>query len=143
MESKAVTMVLVKFTTMMGYIFKMGVAEIYPSNTQVDEPIDFENEAVYLIVPTMVLNGSPLKELTASVEKIYITSLEAYVMEKWDLMDFKARTECIEYAGLRHYLSGSMNAKTMKQRLRKKESEGHNLYLVLANMYDYIARFWN
>lgn len=143
MKSNAVTMVLVKFTTMMGFIFKMGVAEVYPSNTQVDEPIDFENETVYLIVPTMALNGSSLKELTAAVENIYITSLETYVMEQWDLMDFGEKTKCIKYAGLGHYLSGSMNAETMKKRLKKKESEGYNLYLVLTNMYDYIARFWN
>lgn len=141
MKSKAMTTVLVKLGNIdeneYGYKLKMGIIEIYPSDTDICSPIDFDEETIVVTATIGMLSGYSIEQLKSAAEKCYIGALQGYIKEKWDVMSIEEKLRLINYVLSPDDLRPSMSADEMMRKIEQISKDESDLYVALAHAYAY------
>lgn len=140
MKSKAMTTVLVKLGNIeedeYGYKLKMGIIEIYPSDTDIYPPIDFDEETIVVTATIGMLSGYEVEQLKSAAEKCYISALQGYIKEKWDIMSTEEKLRLINYVLSPDDLRPSMSADEMMRKIEQISKDESDLYVALTNAYE-------
>lgn len=136
MKSKAMTSVLVKLGNADEYELKMEIVGIYPSDTDIS-PIDFDEETIVVTATIGMLSGCALEQLKSAAEKCYISALQGYIKEKWDIMNSEDRLKVINFIPLPEILSSTMDSEEMMRKIEQVSKDERELYVNLVNTYEY------
>jgi hypothetical protein len=133
------TTVLVKLGNVSAYEYElnMEIVGIYPSDKNICSPIDFENETIVVTATIGMLSGCALEELKSAAKECYISALQGYIKERWDVISAEDRLRIINFIPLPEVLSPTMDSNEMMSKMEQVSRDDRELYINLVNTYEY------
>jgi len=137
MKAKAMTTVLVKLGNTNEYELEMDIVGIYPPDTDIYPLIDLDKETIVVTATVGMLSGYPLAQLKEAAEKCYISALQGYIKERWNVMSTDEKLRLINYILLSEVLKPSMSSEEMMRKIEQVSKDERDLYVTLVNAYEY------